>query len=141
MNHYQFIVVSYVHDNAVGERLNFGIILVDAQGELFWAVDHSTARLTGAFRGFNADQHREICAGLESGLLRIKSKLQGFAEDEALAERTLAEVKNFWPDDGLNYRFSEPKPGLTNDVEPTLSKLFKQFVASDLPSELTRSAG
>lgn len=136
---FTYVVLRYVHDNAAGESLNVGILLVAGEGEVVdCRLERNSGRLAATFRNFDSGFHRSTMRSLEGDVRRLRNlalhgqrSLFPFGDAGKL-------IRTLWPDTGLNYRASEVKVGNAKDLGQTLDALFERFVTSQEPDRRGR---
>lgn len=137
---YTYVVLRYVHDNAAGESLNFGVLLVAPEVNFVGCrFDPTVRRLTGTFRGFNTDLHRQMIQELKGHSERWNRQYQ--REQQLLFPLSNAErqVREMWPDRGLNYQATEARAGTGDDPQQALDALFNRFVTRQAPDRKPRN--
>ena len=136
---FTYVVLKYVHDSAAGESLNVGVLLVAPElGFVDFRIDPSVARLSSAFRNFNATLYRSVMRNLQ---------LQVDAWNRPLVEGQMslldlrdagAHIRWIWPDRGLNYQATEARAGEAEDPRQALDSLFDRFVVRQAPDRQPR---
>ena len=74
---YTFRVIRYVHDPAVGEMLNVGILLYAPSDQyLGYKFETLYSRLSNTFVNFDGDNFRRYLSRMETALRRVAERLQ-----------------------------------------------------------------
>src|SRR5713226_287713 len=129
---YTYSVIRYVHDPAVGESLNVGVVLY-ARAVPFVAarLDHHYERLSHAFAEFDGDHYRKTLRQFEAAIGRLQREWFGALPSLVELPADVAGLGALvWPDVGLSFRLGPVLAGLTNDPEEALSSLFTRMVTS-----------
>jgi hypothetical protein len=84
---YTYSILRYVHDPAVGEALNIGVVLY-APSVRFLAVrlEYRYQRLSQTFAGFDGDQYRTALRQLESAIEWVKDTWSGRSAQDLPAD-------------------------------------------------------
>jgi hypothetical protein len=81
---YTYSVIRYVHDPAVGETLNVGVVLYAPSVPYVGArLDHHYERLTHAFAEFDGDHYRKTVRQFEATIGRFRHNWAGALPDLA----------------------------------------------------------
>ena len=135
---YEAAVLQYGYDAAAGERLNLGVVLWSRDAAYLDAKFYAqTARLSGAFPGFDANQHKSVLNRFEA---QLEQRARQIAENAAPGTlpfwetpNTLSDIlRRIWSETGLSYQFAEPLSGVSDDLPDTLDALYERFVGSQL---------
>jgi hypothetical protein len=132
---YSYAVVRYVHDAAVDERLNVGVVMVAPAAKwLGFRFDEHYKRLSATFRDFDGDGYRGTVDHFRRALYSVQQSLQGFP----LVTSTFVDVadlmRHAWPDQGLSFRIGETFSGVTEDLDAALAHAFERMVTSQYPA-------
>jgi hypothetical protein len=132
MTTFTYIVIRYGHDAGAGELLNVGVVVYaprEHRAEL--RVEKRFERLSQTFKGFDGTQYRRSVLGFMKAFRALQ---QGLSDAPLLADarfNTAADVvRALWPDLGLSFSLSEPRGGVTRDLEVEVAALFDRMVAS-----------
>ncbi len=132
---YQYVVVRYVHNPAVGECLNVGVILCCRNANLMDAkFDSSYGRLSKAFARFEGEHYRRFVNRLSLSVERLADKLRA---QELFPEAYSFEavLQNLMPDAGMSFQLGEVLAGITHDPASELEQIFARFVSSQYERE------
>lgn len=132
---YTYAVVRYVHDAAVDERLNIGVVMAaPAARWLGFKFDEHYKRLSTTFRDFDGDGYR----GTVDQFRRALDSVQESFESLPLVGSTYVDVadlmRHAWPDGGLSFRIGETFGGVTEDLDSALAHAFERMVTSQYPA-------
>jgi hypothetical protein len=133
---YTYSILRYVHDPAVGEALNIGVVLY-APSVRFLAVrlEYRYQRLSQTFAGFDGDQYRTALRQLESAIEWVKDTWSGRSAQDLPADFQ-GLIPYLCPDQGLSFQFGPVLAGLTDDPDATLASVFDRMVSSQIPRKL-----
>src|SRR5438128_9309633 len=103
---YTYSVIRYVHDPAVGESLNVGVVLYARTVPLVAArLDHHYERLSHAFAEFDGDHYRKTLRQFEGAIDRFKKNWSGARPVLLVLPSDVAGLGALiWPDVGLSFR-------------------------------------
>ena len=136
---FTYVVLRYVHDNAAGESLNVGVLLVSAEGEYVdCRLERHTGRLSAAFRDFDAAFHRRAMRSLEYESKAIRHRALHGQRSLFPFDNAGKLIRAVWPDIGLNYQASDVKAGAAKELDRALDALFERFVTSQEPDRRGR---
>jgi hypothetical protein len=132
---YSYAVVQYLHDAAVGERLNVGVVMVAPAARWFgFTFDEHYKRLSTTFRDFDGARYKGTVERFNRALYDIKHSLEGLPLVQGGAFVDVADLmRHAWPDQGLSFRIGETFAGVTDNLESTLAHLFERMVTSQYP--------
>lgn len=132
---YTYCVIRYVHDPAVGEALNVGVLMcapkVSYMATLF---EYRYERLSDAFVNFDGEHYRNVLHQLEAAIYKLNDRLMGtlFETQEPIADATqLAAL--VMPDKGLSVQFGSMLAGITDEIRSEHKHIFDRMVASQYP--------
>jgi hypothetical protein len=129
---YSYCAVKYVHDPAVGEVLNIGVLMC-APSEQFFAIklEPRFERLSEAFAGFNGDLYRSLVRTLQVRVERLANSATNslFALGDSF-EHVLGLSNLAVPDKGLSLQFGSPLAGIAYDLNDEIEHLFERLVSS-----------
>ncbi len=133
---YTYCLVKYVHNPAVGEMLNVGVLIcAPSENYIEAKFNHYYERLSHTFANFDGDHYREIIRNIESAIFKIQNRNASptlFLIDEKL--ETVEQVaKQIMPDRGLSIQFGGMLAGLTDNPEGQLWHIFDEAVVSQYP--------
>ena len=130
---YTCTILRYIHDVAVGEFVNVGVIVHCQEYNYLRAkFCHKTARISRFFPGFDKRQYKQIISHIENEILlkrQIKIDMQLLKQQPAPCiqdAKTIAD--SILPVNDSSLQFTEIKGGTTNNFEMTLSYLYDRFV-------------
>lgn len=127
---YEWSVFRYVPDGGAGEQLNIGVVLRGTRsGRLLAQIDPHYRRLTAAFPRMDGDHFRRFAQALQLQL-NDRSAPGLFSADYGLTDL----LTELLPDRDLAIQWSDPLPGLTDDLGKELQALFHRMVGSNLPA-------
>ncbi|MBI4747066.1 MAG: DUF3037 domain-containing protein [Acidobacteria bacterium] len=135
---YTYSIIRYVHDPAVGESLNIGVILW-APSVRFLDVkfEHRYHRLSKTFIEFDGEHYKATLCQFEQALERVKDQLRcqrmGLFEIHNVPTNLTGIVSQIWPDEGLSFQFGQSWSGITSDPQSALNEIFERMVASQCP--------
>jgi len=129
---YTYSVIRYVHDPAVGETLNVGVILYAPSVPYVGArLDHHYERLSHAFAEFDGDHYRKTRRQFEAAIGRLRSHWNGTLPALLNLPSDVGGVGALiWPDAGVSFRFGPVLAGLADDMDEALSALVSRMVTS-----------
>jgi len=134
---YTYRVLRYVHDPAVGEALNVGV-LAYAPSVPWVGLRHELkfGRLSRAFRGFHRDAYRGTLRRLESAVTELNRSWKELLPKIDQRPASLRELSHLLvPDPDLTFQFGEMLSGVTENLDEALSRHFERLVTSQAPSE------
>lgn len=134
---YTYCLVRYVHNPALGEQLNVGVVLY-APSEKFFAgrFDFHFERLSKTFADFNGNHYRDSVRNLETAFLAFADDLQqphGLFGEEKPFQDVKQILKLVMPEQTLSLQFSEMFGGITDDAKQELDFVFERAVKSQYP--------
>lgn len=137
---YTAAVLRYVHDPAVGEFLNVGVVLHCADhGFLDGAYEFKYQRLSAAFPSFDGKAYRDAVDLIKHGVAehakRLRDDLVSSQTNPSDVGRVLAQVL---PDRGLSFQVGPLIPGIAGNPKEALEDLFNRYVASAEPHRKQR---
>jgi len=135
---YTYSLIKYLHDPAVGEMLNIGVLLcAPACGFVQAKFNRHYERLSSTFANFDGEQYRNIIAQLEREIRKFdfKDKSETLFVISERAESVDDVIKRICPDRGLSIQFGPMLAGLTDDPEAELFHIFDQSVVSQYPQK------
>jgi hypothetical protein len=139
---YTYCLVKYVHNPAVGEMLNIGVLVCAPAVSFIEAkFNYHYERLSHTFVDFDGEHYREIIRDIESSLSKIKdfnssSTLFIINERVETVEQLTTQIM---PDRGLSIQFGPMLAGLTANIEQELEHIFQQSVISQYPHKEKKS--
>lgn len=129
---YSYCVIKYVHDPAVGEILNVGVVVwFPAISELLCKLEMRYERLSKTFVNFDGENFKRTLRHFEIALESLQQELSGnlFSTENAEADvKTL--IKRVWPDEDLSFQIGTSLVGITDDPEQTVQEIYHRFVGS-----------
>jgi len=133
---YTFRVIRYVHDPAVGEMLNVGVLLHAPTAEyLGFKFEPSYGRLSTTFVNFDGENFRRYVGRMEAALKRVAESVQpglGLYQPP----QNMDTVTNLvFPDTGGSFQLGPVLGGITDDPAVELEILFDRMVASQYRRE------
>lgn len=133
---YSYAVVCYVHDAAVGERLNVGVVAVASSAKwLGFKFDDHYKRLSTTFRDFEGDGYRGTLDRFRRSLYDVQQSLQEFPLVQGGTFVDVADLmRHAWPDQGLSFRIGQTFAGVTDDLDDALAHIFERMVTSQYPA-------
>jgi hypothetical protein len=131
---YSYAVVCYVHDAAVGERLNVGVVAVaPSEGWLGFTFDEHYKRLSRTFRDFDGEGYRGTVDRFRRALDDARESLLGLPIVRSTFVDVADLMRHAWPDQGLSFRIGETFAGVTDDLNDALGHIFERMVTSQYP--------
>jgi hypothetical protein len=129
---YTYCVIRYVHDPAVGETLNVGVVLYAPSVPYVGAcLDYHYERLSHAFAEFDGDHYRKTVRQYETAIGRFRHNWAGALPGLLNLPSDVGGVGALiWPDAGVSFRFGPILAGLSEDLDEALSSLFIRKVTS-----------
>lgn len=133
---YTFRVVRYVHDPALGERLNVGVLLYAPDGNFFGAKFESLySRLSGAFLNFEGENYRRHLNRLESAFRRVSEEALPHLELFDAPRNLETLTRQVIIDTGGSFEPGVLLTGITDDPAAELEIIFDRMVASQYRRE------
>jgi hypothetical protein len=137
MEPYTYRVIRYVHDPAVGETLNVGVLLyAPSVPYLGFRMEPLYERLSTTFANFNGDNYRTYGQRLETALHRWAERVQPNLGLYEAPKDLMALSRLIWPDMGGSFQPGPILAGITNDPDAELEALFERMVTSQYKREL-----
>ena len=133
---YTYRVVRYVHDPAVGEALNIGVVLCAPKVRFFGGMfEHRYERLSDAFGDFDGDRYRRVLKQMEVAIgdLTAYSAESHLFQTRSMPKDVNEMTTHLVPDTGLSIQFGTMLAGITEDAEEALAVIFDRMVASQYP--------
>lgn len=132
---YTYCLVKYVHDPALGEQLNVGVVLYAPSAGFFAGkFDSHFERLSRTFADFNGNHYRDSIRNLESAFLAFGDELQRPKKDLFGEKEPFQDVKQIlklvMPEQSLSIQFGEMFGGITDDAGDELKLVFERAVRS-----------
>jgi len=128
---YTFRIIRYVHDPAVGEMLNVGVLLyAPAADYLGFKFEPLYSRLSSTFVNFDGENFRRYIGRMEVALGRVAEGVQpnlGLYDPPQSLE---AVTRLAFPDTGGSFQPGAILAGITDDPAVELEILFERMVAS-----------
>jgi hypothetical protein len=132
---YNYAVVRYVHDAAVDERLNVGVVMAaSAEKWLGFRFDEHYKRLSLTFRDFDGDGYRATVERFCRALSDARKSLEGLPLVQSAFVDIGDMLRHTWPDQGLSFRVGETFAGVTDDLDDALEHVFDRMVRSQYPA-------
>ena len=130
---YTYSVIRYLHDPAVGEMLNIGVILCAPEVKFIEArLEYRYERLSDAFVDFDGDHYRrtlrQFTVVLDILRQRITDSTLFDMWDIPSDVRLVADQA--WPDRDLSFQIGDVMAGITDNPEEALVSVFDRMVAS-----------
>lgn len=133
---YTFRVIRYVHDPAVGEMLNIGIMLyAPDEHYLGFKFDTLYSRLSNTFVNFDGENFRRHIHRIESALHRVAEEVKPSLGIYELPSSLEVLTRRIFPDTGGSFLPGPVLAGITDDVTEELELLFDRMVASQYKRE------
>ena len=133
---YTFRVIRYVHDPAVGEMLNVGVLLHAPTADyLGFKFDPLYSRLSTTFVNFDGENFRRYVSRMEAALRQVAEGVQpslGLYEPPHSMD---AVTRLVFPDSGGSFQPGAVLAGITDDPAVELEVLFEHMVASQVKKE------
>jgi len=133
---YTFRIIRYVHDPAVGEMLNVGVLLhAPGADYLGFKFESLYSRLSTTFVNFDGESFRRYVGRMEVALRRVAEGVQpslGLYESPQSME---AVTRLVFPDTGGVFQPGTVLAGITDDPAVELEILFERMVASQYKRE------
>ena len=133
---YTFRVIRYVHDSAVGEMLNVGVLLhAPAANYMGFKFEPLYSRLSSTFVNFDGENFRRYISRMEAALRRVAEGVQpslGLYEPPRSME---AVTRLVFPDTGGSFQPGPLLAGITDDPAVELEIIFERMVASQYRRE------
>ncbi len=141
---YIYSIIRYVHDPAVGESLNIGVILW-APSVRFLDVkfEHRYHRLSKTFIEFDGEHYKATLHQFEEALERLRDQL-GFQRTPLFKLYDTPNdlpgiISRIWPDQGLSFQTGPIWSGITSDPHLALNEIFERMVVSQCPINKTET--
>src|SRR5262249_44675674 len=133
---YAFRVIRYVHDPAVGEMLNVGILLyAPSEQYLGYKFEKLYARLSNTFVNFDGENFRRHLHHLETALRWVVERLQPSLDLYEPPGDLEAITRLVMPDTGGSFQPGPILAGITDDLAVELEIIFDRMVASQYKKE------
>lgn len=124
-------VIRYVHDPAVGEGLNVGVVFHAPSARfLGYRFEPLYARLSDTFAGFDGASYRRHVSRMDAALSSLRERLQpnlGLFEVPGDLE---ALTRLFLPDTGGSFQPGSILAGITDDLAAEVEVVYERMVAS-----------
>jgi hypothetical protein len=133
---YTFRVIRYVHDPAVGEMLNVGVLLyAPAAHYLGFKFEALYGRLSNTFVNFDGDNYRRYISRMEAALRRVEERTQPSLDLYEPPGSLEAVTRLVFPDTGGSFQPGPVLAGITDDPEMETEIIFERMVASQYRKE------
>jgi hypothetical protein len=137
MESYTYRVIRYVHDPAVGETLNVGVLLyAPSIRYLGFRLEPLYERLSTTFANFNGENYRKYLHHLEIVLHQWAERMQPNLGLYEVPKDLMALSRLVWPDMGGSFQPGPILAGITSDPDAELEALFERMVASQYKREM-----
>jgi hypothetical protein len=129
---FTYSVLRYIHDPAAGEAMNIGIVVYSPDGHyLNCRFEYRYERLSNAFSDFDGEGFRRTLRAFDTDIDDLRHSLfGGMLRPSDVPSDAGSIARRFWADQGLSLRASEPRSGLSTNLEETTYDLFFRFVTS-----------
>jgi hypothetical protein len=129
---FTYAVLQYVHDPVAGEAMNIGVLVFSAEAKyLSSTFEYRYERLSNAFSDFDGDGFKRTLREFDQAVDRFQADLFGSPLAPAKLPLDAGQVaRRLWPDQGLSFRSTDPRSGLSRDLTATTADLFSRFVSS-----------
>ena len=126
---YTYTVLQYVHDAVSGEGVNVGVVVYAKSLPYVKAkMSMRYGRVSEFFGGIDGDALLSSLRATESGILEAKNKLSDTLPFIERPPSVRAITDAIIPPDDSALRFSEARPGVTEDLDEALEQLFARYV-------------
>lgn len=138
MTPYRFALVRYIHDAAVGEFINVGVVLWPVTGRLLKCrINERYGRLSRLYGEFDGPGYRQIVRHLAA---RVKAVAEEWMrEAPALFSEPAASdappLQRLLRDDASCFQWSEIMGGVHENLDARFEQLFDEFVTRHEPEE------
>lgn len=133
---YTFRVIRYVHDPAVGEMLNVGVLLHAPEAHyLGFKFEPLYRRLSNTFVNFDGESYRRYINRVETALRRVAEKIQPSLDLTAPPGDLEAITRLVLPDSGGCFQLGPMLAGITDEPAGELEIIFERMVASQYRQE------
>ena len=126
---YTYTVLQYVHDAVSGEGVNVGVVVYAKSLPYVKAkMSMRYGRVSEFFGGIDGDALLSSLRATGSGILEAKNKLSDTLPFIERPPSVRAITDAIIPPDDSALRFSEARPGVTEDLDEALEQLFARYV-------------
>ncbi len=133
---YTFRVIRYVHDPAVGEMLNVGVLLyAPADNYLGFKFEPLYSRLSTTFVNFDGENFRRYINRMEVALQRMSERVQPSLDLYKPPQSMDALTRLIFPDTGGSFQPGTVLAGITDDPAVELEIIFERMVTSQYKRE------
>ncbi len=129
---YTYSILRYIHDPAVGEVMNVGVVIYSPDAAfLDAALLFHHQRLSDAFAGFDGDGYRKSLRSFAESIASLREELFSslLASKDRPADASLL-VERIWPDRQLSFVAGHSLTGMSDNFPATLRQLYDRFVTS-----------
>jgi hypothetical protein len=132
---YSYCILRYVHDPAVGEALNVGILaFAPTERRIDCRVEQRYSRLSSTFRDFNGHHYRASTRRMMAAVAGLQACWRDSLPSTDDVPKTLEHLCKFiFPDPGLSLQYSETFSGLAHDLNASVTDIFERMVTSQHP--------
>lgn len=124
---YQYALLKYVHDIATAESVNVGVVVFSPDAVFLRSkIKRNVTRITNFFPGFDADMFKHHARYLDAKFESLNGSLDLNMRKDGDLKKILSQVLS--PEEG-GLVWSEPLPGVTDDLEKTVDRLFDRLVS------------
>lgn len=137
---YTYCSIKYVHDPAVGEMLNIGVLLFSTEKRQVVAKFEKTyERLSSTFANFDGNHYRAVITNLEYSVLRLNSRFEPALFHQEPFKSIKEAFSSLVPDLGLSIQFGTVLAGITKDLENEAEHIFQRMITSQYPQKERKS--
>jgi hypothetical protein len=137
---YTYCPIKYVHDPAIGEMLNIGVLLFSFEKRQITAkFDYHFERLSSTFANFNGSHYRFIMTSMEFAISKLNSKFEPTLFQSEPFKDIKQVMTSLVPDLGLSIQFGTIMAGITSDLESEAEHIFQRLVISQYPQKEKKS--
>jgi hypothetical protein len=124
---YQYSILRYTHDLALGEFVNVGILLMlPENGNVYYRVSENYGRISSFFKDFDGARYREMVAGMQTTLNRLSASNDSlFSRDQDDLNELIAEISH---SPQSCFSWSSPRGGISGNPRLRLGELFEEMV-------------
>ena len=128
---YTYTILRYVHDTAIGEFVNVGVVLHAPDARFVGALCRTTyGRLTKVFPGMDGEGFKSLMRYIQSSFESIGDKTAEELPLGSKAKNVMEIALTVLPRDDSSLQWSEMGSGLTENPSATLEKIFNRVVQS-----------
>jgi len=127
---YSFVVLRYVHDVAIGEFINVGVVLYAPKANYIGGLCNTRyGRVSKMFGDIDGDYFKGLMRYIETRFEELGNRLRNELPLVEIPGDILQIAKNILPSDDSSLQWSEAGGGQTENPAKTLEDLFERIVA------------